>query len=184
MKKTIEFLGRPLFVIITWCLLVGISWIILEACQLTTNIFLLAALIFILYFGSMAFGFFYFQAFPLHRLPLCYYQKKGFETELFYILLGVKLFRRFLIKSPFRRLNQRVYLKGRKADISEFFEETKRSETSHLIGLTIGLLFILYFITQDNFKQGVLAFFFNTVMNAYPIFLQRYNRNLRIKIRD
>jgi hypothetical protein len=138
---------------------------------------------FLLFFGSMAYGFFYFQAFPSHRLPTNYYLKKSIETEFFYTVLGVELFRGFLINSPFRRLNQRVYLKGRKDYIAVFLEETKRSETSHIIGLIIGIIFTAYFILQQNILQFYFALFFNTLLNIYPILLQRFNRNLRIKVK-
>jgi hypothetical protein len=131
----------------------------------------------------MAYGFFYFQAFPSHRLPTNYYLKKSIETEFFYTVLGVELFRRFFINSPFRKLNQRVYLKGRKDYIAVFLEETKRSETSHIIGLIIGIIFTAYFILQQNILQFYFALFFNTLLNIYPILLQRFNRNLRIKVK-
>jgi len=93
-----------------------------------------------------------------------------------YKLLGVELYRRLLIKSPFRKLNQRVYLRGRKEYVTIFHEETKRSETSHLIGLLIGLVFTGYFCYVNNKTQANLSIFFNLVMNVYPILLQRYNR--------
>jgi hypothetical protein len=129
-----------------------------------------------LYFGTMAFGFFYFQAFPTHRIGLNYYTPKSFESMRLYKLLGVEVFRKLLIKSPFRKLNQRVYLKGRKEYVAIFHEETKRSETSHLIGLFIGVCFTIYFFYVNNKIQGYLSLFFNLVMNVYPILLQRYNR--------
>lgn len=184
MKALINRLGNTGFVLFMWVALTLISLFLLIYSQYTANYFMDFMLSFLLFFGSMAYGFFYFQAFPSHRLPPNYYQKKSLETEFLYNLLGVELFRRFLITSPFRRLNQRVYLKGRKEYIAVFFEETKRSETSHLIGLTIGISFLLYFIVQQNKIQCYLAFFFNTLMNVYPILLQRFNRNLRIKIRS
>ena len=183
MKHFIERIGKKTFVVFTWSILTIVCFGLFALTQLTDNIVSTFGLSFLLFFGSMAYGFFYFQTFPSHRLPSNYYQKKSLETEFLYKVFGVALFRRFLIKSPFRRLNQRVYLKGRKEYIAVFLEETKRSETSHLIGLTIGILFIFYFIAQQNRIQFCMAIFFNTLMNVYPILLQRFNRNLRIKIR-
>ena len=183
MKGLINRLGNTGFVLFMWVVLTVISLFLLMCSRYTANYFMDFILSFLLFFGSMAYGFFYFQTFPSHRLPTNYYQRKSLETEFLYKVLGVELFRRFLIKSPFRRLNQRVYLKGRKEYIAVFLEETKRSETSHLIGLTIGILFIFYFIAQQNRIQFCMAIFFNTLMNVYPILLQRFNRNLRIKIR-
>jgi hypothetical protein len=131
----------------------------------------------------MAYGFFYFQAFPSHRLPTNYYPRKLIETQFFYTVLGVELFRRVLINSPFRKLNRRLYLKGRKNYIKVFLEETKRSETSHIIGLIIGIIFTTYFILKQNIIHIYFALFFNTLLNIYPILLQRFNRNLRIKVK-
>jgi hypothetical protein len=183
MKQTIEFLGRPVFVVLTWSILTVISFFLSEACKLTTNFFLLFPLTFLLYFGTMAYGFFYFHAFPTHRISPSYYRKKKIESLEFYKTLGVEFFRNRLINSPFKKLNQRVYLKGRKDYIAVFLEETKRSETSHLIGLIIGIIFTGYFILQQNIMQFYFALFFNTLLNIYPILLQRFNRNLRIKKR-
>jgi|LakMenE18May11ns_1017448.scaffolds.fasta_scaffold9938094_2 hypothetical protein len=180
MKQTIEFLGRPVFVVLTWSILTVISFFLSEACKLTTNFFLLFPLTFLLYFGTMAYGFFYFHAFPTHRISPSYYRKKKIESLEFYKTLGVEFFRNRLINSPFKKLNQRVYLKGRKDYIAVFLEETKRSETSHLIGLLIGLFFHLVFILNNAVIAFSCSVFFNLVMNLYPILLQRFNR---IKIR-
>lgn len=180
MKQTIKVLGGPLFVVLTWSILTAILFFLTEACSLTTNFFLLFALTFLLYFGTMGYGFFYFHAFPSHRISPRYYRKKKFESLGFYNALGVEFFRKRLINSPFKKLNQRVYLKGRKAYVEVFYEETKRSETSHLIGLLIGLFFHLMFMANNAFVALSCSVFFNLVMNLYPILLQRYNR---IKIR-
>jgi hypothetical protein len=183
MKQFIERIGKKTFVVFTWSILTIVCYGLFALNQLTDNIILNFGLSFLLFFGSMAYGFFYFQAFPAHRLPTNYYLKKSIETEFFYTVLGVELFRRFLINSPFRKLNQRVYLKGRKDYIAVFLEETKRSETSHIIGLIIGIIFTAYFILQQNILQFYFALFFNTLLNIYPILLQRFNRNLRIKVK-
>ena len=183
MKSLINRLGHTGFVLFMWVVLTVISLFLLICSQYTANYFMDFTLSFLLFFGSMAYGFFYFQAFPSHRLPTNYYQKKAIETEFLYTVLGIELFRRFLINSPFRRLNQRVYLKGRRDYIAIFLEETKRSETSHLIGLIIGIIFTGYFILQQNIMQFYFALFFNMLLNIYPILLQRFNRNLRIKKR-
>ena len=183
MKGLINQLGNTGFVLFMWLVLTVISLFLLICSQYTANYFMDFMLSFLLFFGSMAYGFFYFQAFPAHRLPANYYQKKAIETKFLYSVLGVELFRRFLINSPFRKLNQRVYLKGRKDYIAIFLEETKRSETSHIIGLIVGIIFTGYFILQQHISQFYFALFFNTLLNIYPILLQRFNRNLRIKVR-
>lgn len=180
MKQIIEFLGRPLFVFFTWSILSIISFLIFQAFNLTANVFLLVVLTFLLYVGTMAYGFFYFHANPTHRISSRYYRKKKFETLWIYKAIGVEIFRKLLINSPFKKLNQRVYLRGRKEYIEIFYEETKRSETSHLIGLAIGLFFHLFFVVENAVFILCCSVFFNLVMNLYPILLQRYNR---IKIR-
>ena len=176
LKPVIDFLGKPTFVCCTWILLILFSIWCIFIVNDKMHWAIQFILSFILYFGTMAFGFFYFQAFPAHRIWLNYYTPKSFESMGLYKLLGVELYRRILIKSPFRKLNQRVYLRGRKEYVTIFHEETKRSETSHLIGFLIGLFFTVYFFYVYNKTQGYLSIFFNLVMNVYPILLQRYNR--------
>lgn len=180
MKQIIDFIGKPIFVLCTWILLIVFSlWCVFLLNQ-TTYWALQFILSFFLFFGTMAFGFFYFQAYPTHRIWGAYYTKKAFESKRLYRCLGVELFRKFLIKSPFKRLNQRVYLKGRKEYISIFYEETKRSETSHIVGLVLGTTINVYLFSTNHFVQGWFSILFNAFMNFYPILLQRYNR-IKIK---
>lgn len=122
-------------------------------------------------------GFLFFQTFKYFRLPEFVYRKKVFETELYFKLLGLDLFRYMLVNSFFRRLNPRVYLKGRgKEYIKVFTEETKQSETSHLFSGVVTLVpQIGFLLNQELFLFWSLTLW-TVLFNLYPMFLQRKNR--------
>jgi hypothetical protein len=78
-----------------------------------------------------------------------------------------------------RYANPRVYLKGRKRDyIKILHEETKQSETSHLITILVTIPFQVNYFLMDKmmlfWSLTLLSIFFN----VYPILLQRMNRFL------
>ena len=131
---------------------------------------------FLISFLTMAFGYFYFQIFKFHRIWKSYYAKKNFESLPLFRRLGVDYFRLFLIKSPFRYLNQRVYLKGRKGYYDKFIEETKQSETSHILSFSVALIIQFLYLDENRWDLFYWLLFFNILMNIYPILLQRYNR--------
>jgi len=164
------------FVFIFWLILALIDYYLLCITLIEDNLYFLLGLNFILYFSSMAYGFFYFKAFPNHRINIKYYLKNNFETIKFYRFVGVELFRKIIINSVFKKLNQRVYLKGRISYLFTFIEETKRSETSHLIGLFIGIILNLIFLFNHKFVAFSFSIIFNLLLNFYPILLQRYHR--------
>ena len=131
----------------------------------------------------MLVGFLFFQTFKYVRMPENFYLKKKYETKKYFKYLGVNLFRLLLINSFFRHLNNRVYLRKKAKDyIVIFIEETKQSETSHIISgifpLSIQLLYLKYGLLEHFIWLSV----FNIILNIYPLLLQRMNRfNMLIK---
>ncbi len=125
----------------------------------------------------MLVGFLFFQTFKYVRMPNNFYLQRKYETKKYFKYLGVNIFRLLLINSFFRYLNNRVYLKGRAKDyIFTFIEETKQSETSHIISgifpLSIQLLYLKYGLIENFIWLSI----FNVVFNLYPFLLQRMNR--------
>lgn len=135
------------------------------------------AFTFVQVWNIMLTGFLFFQTFKYLRLPPIYYLKRRFENDLFFNVLGVPAFRYILVNSFFKRLNNRVYLKGRrKGYLKVFLEETKQSETSHLISFLFTLIVqYFYFINHEWFHLITLSVF-SILFNVYPILLQRKNR--------
>jgi len=131
----------------------------------------------------MLVGFLFFQTFKYVRMPENFYLKKKYETKKYFKYLGVNLFRLLLINSFFRHLNNRVYLRKKAKDyIVIFIEETKQSETSHIISgifpLSIQLLYLKYGLLEHFIWLSI----FNIILNIYPLLLQRMNRfNMLIK---
>ena len=130
----------------------------------------------------MLVGFLFFQAFKYVRMPSKFYEKKKYETEKYFKFLGVYTFRLILINSFFRHLNSRVYLKGRpKEYLLTFIEETKQSETSHIISGIFPLLIQLLYLKYGLLEHFIWLTIFNTLLNLYPFLLQRMNRFNMIK---
>ena len=125
----------------------------------------------------MLVGFLFFQTFKYVRMPANFYSQKKHESKKYFKYLGVNLFRLLLINSFFRHLNKRVYLKGKpKEYLITFIEETKQSETSHIISgifpLSIQLLYLKYGLIEHFIWLSI----FNLILNLYPLLLQRMNR--------
>ena len=131
----------------------------------------------------MLVGFLFFQTFKYVRMPNNFYLQRNYETKKYFKYLGVNIFRLLLINSFFRHLNNRVYLKGSAKDyIFTFIEETKQSETSHIISgifpLSIQLLYLKYGLIEHFIWLSI----FNIIFNLYPFLLQRMNRfNMLVK---
>lgn len=141
------------------------------------NIFIAAVVGFIQSWNLILVGFFFFQAFKYARLPISFYQKRKIETELWFNILGVQVFRWVLVNSFFRKLNKRVYLKGKnKSYLKIFIEETKQSETSHLFSFIATLIVQGFFIYQKQIDDFLFLTIFSILFNIYPMLLQRKNR--------
>ncbi len=90
--------------------------------------------------------------------------------------MGVKIFHFFLLKTFYRRTNNKKYFNGTKAGIYEFEYNTRQSEFGHLIAfILIELLSTILFFSGHS-----LIFLWiqpiNILLNFYPIILQRTHR--------
>lgn len=134
--------------------------------------------VFIQIWNLMLIGFFFLQAFKYFRLPQNYYQKIKIESATLYKIFGVNLFRIVLINSFFRHLNKRVYLKGKSTEyLKVFVEETKQSETSHIISMMCTLIIQIIYLNLGYLYQFYWLSIFTILLNIYPILLQRMNRH-------
>ena len=125
----------------------------------------------------MLVGFLFFQTFKYVRMPKDFYLQRKYETKKYFKYLGVNIFRVLLINSFFRHLNNRVYLKGRAKDyLPAFIEETKQSETSHIISGIFPLSIQLLYLKYGLIEHFIWISIFNIIFNFYPLLLQRMNR--------
>lgn len=163
---------------ILYLLIAVIGYSIVEVSLSLTNTYYLIVLNFTQSWNIILVGFLFFQAFKHFRLPRKYYSKKKLDSSLIYKILGVPLFRLILINSFFRHLNKRVYLKGKSKDyVQVFIEETKQSETSHLISMICTLAIQLHYLKHDDSLYNFLFLtVFSVTFNLYPMLLQRMNR--------
>tara|TARA_Y100000385_G_C12711634_1_gene474837 strand:+ start:205 stop:483 length:279 start_codon:yes stop_codon:yes gene_type:complete len=75
-------------------------------------------------------------------------------------------------------LNKRVYLKGKPSSyLRVFIEETKQSETSHVISIIFTLSIQLLYLKYDFWVHFYSLSTFTIIFNVYPLLLQRMNRN-------
>jgi hypothetical protein len=99
-----------------------------------------------------------------------------------YEFFGVKFFKSYLLPTELllSRLRGRNAMQGGRAALKRELKrlewETRRNEVIHLLAMVlIGSLLISKF-TQLSLAQIFGIFAINLYVNAYPIFLQRYNR--------
>lgn len=155
------------------------DWITLSECW-----FVKLLLNFVLLWILVLVGFSFFQTYKYFRFPIFIYKRLRFETETYFRVLLVPAFQKALVNSFFRHLNPRVYLKGRGREyIKVYHEETKQSESSHILSGAAALSYqIVFLIDKDYWSFGHLTFF-NVLFNLYPLLLQRMNRfNLERKL--
>ena len=158
--------------------IIGITCFFLFKISLSfTNTFSILLIQFIQSWNLMLIGFLLFQAFKSYRFSKQFYQAKKFETLLFYRLMGVTLYKSFLVNSFFRHLNNRVYLKGSpKKYLLQFMEETKQSETSHIFSMICTLFVQFTYLISGLWEHAFWLSIFSILLNLYPILLQRMNR--------
>lgn len=122
-------------------------------------------------------GFSFFQIFKYFRFPKFTYKRMMFESQTYFSILLVPAFQQGLIKSFFRYLNPRVYLKGRGREyIKIYHEETKQSESSHVLSGTAAFVFQVLLFQNGDYVSFAFLTFYNVLFNLYPLLLQRMNR--------
>jgi hypothetical protein len=121
--------------------------------------------------------FMYFQTFKYTRLHASWYRRRDFESERLYTLLLVPVARRVITKSFIRHLNPRIYLKDRNREkIRLIHEETRQSETSHLISGLLTLIIQVFYLSSGNVLAFCILAVWNILFNAFPVLVQRMNR--------
>lgn len=153
------------------------EWFLYHYSLSVENVYALIGLAFVQTWWLILVGFLFFQTFKYVRLPKKMYTRKKYETDLFFQLFGLDLFRKALINSFFRHLNPRVYLKGRGDEYFRVFhKETEQSETSHLFSLIATLIPQIAFLMEGEYVLFLSLTVWSIIFNIYPMLLQRRNR--------
>ena len=177
-----NFFQKVVLLIIFYGIIFTISFYLFKYSLGVNDSFQIILINFIQTWDLMLVGFLFFQAFKYVRMPSKFYIKKNYESKNYFKYLGVNIFRLFLINSFFRHLNKRVYLKGRpKEYIHTYLEETKQSETSHIISGIFTLSLQLLYLKYGFIEHFMWLTIFNVLLNLYPFLLQRMNRFTLIK---
>lgn len=177
-----NFFQKVIILIFLYSVIFTISFLLFKFSLEVNNSFQIILINFVQTWDLMLVGFLFFQAFKYVRMPRKFYEKKNYESKNYFNYLGVNFFRLVLINSFFRHLNKRVYLKGRpKEYIFTYIEETKQSETSHIISGIFPLSLQLLYLKYGLIEHFMWLTIFNILLNLYPFLLQRMNRFKMIK---
>jgi hypothetical protein len=177
-----NFFQKVIILIFLYSVIFTISFLLFKFSLEVNNSFQIILINFVQTWDLMLVGFLFFQAFKYVRMPRKFYEKKNYESKNYFNYLGVNFFRLVLINSFFRHLNKRVYLKGRpKEYIFTYIEETKQSETSHIISGIFPLSLQLLYLKYGLIEHFIWLTIFNILLNLYPFLLQRMNRFKMIK---
>lgn len=121
---------------------------------------------------------FFFTETLKSELKSKYYSEKEWERKgKIYESLGVNGFRKVLVWIGWEKLNKKAnpVEKNLKA-LLHLEYRTRQSELGHLIIFFIVTGFTIYVALTFGLLASLWLFILNTVLNLYPIVLQRYNR--------
>ncbi len=119
------------------------------------------------------------KAFPL-SLPGPYYELRAFERGgRLYERLGVRVAKRVLRRGPITVFNPGLHLPRTRTPeaLARLDAEMRDAETCHAV------LFVLVLLVAGNaaargwWSSAAWTLLFDVVVNAYPVMLQRYNRD-------
>lgn len=113
------------------------------------------------------------------RLSDQYYRIKNFERSFkLYKTIGIEYFKKIIHKYPLPGATLKIELKGRsKSDILDVEDRMREAEQIHVFGLLLIMIIAILFAFIRDIRFLLWFSIFNIIMNLYPIFLQRYNRN-------
>lgn len=119
--------------------------------------------------------------YPLYRSAgVVFYRTPEFLKEdivSLYKLLRVEYFRRVISFLFWKRgANRRSFFDGTKSGLHGMILSSQRAEFGHWFGLVVVELISINLFLQNYFITCLFATLFNTVLNLYPIILQRYHR--------
>jgi hypothetical protein len=111
-------------------------------------------------------------------LQSTYFTSKAFEQQgKIYTLLGVLIYRKFLVCTHWEKLSQKANpVKKSLEALRKYEHATRVSEFGHTLIALVVLVFTVYVSMKYSAKEAVWLFLFNILLNIYPIMVQRYNR--------
>lgn len=120
------------------------------------------------------------------RAPSTYFRLRPWELRgkghVYARVLGLRAFRRVMSHGDLmnawlrRRVPDYRAVPARRAAVLEYVAETRRIERAHLVWGVGALPILAYALGTASYGFAALWGLVNTVTNAWPILLQRYNR--------
>lgn len=123
------------------------------------------------------------------RLPARYFELRKWERGgRLYEALGVRRFQRLLRTPLLRILNLDITRRFSQRNYAEADQEMRHAETSHVLAFFVAFGVTILVFARRWWDALAYLTLFNTLVNAYPIMLQRYNRvrleRLALKLRS
>ncbi|MEZ4949464.1 MAG: hypothetical protein R2784_08765 [Saprospiraceae bacterium] len=118
-------------------------------------------------------------AFPVERtFPDDYFKiHNPPRLKKMYSLLGVEIFRQFLLKTLWRGREQRKrYFDGTREGLENFIIQSKQAEWGHILPFFVLLIYTIGLLNLKIWFLGIMVLIFNILGNLYPVILQRYHR--------
>lgn len=108
-----------------------------------------------------------------------YYEAKPFErTGRVYECLGIRLFKKLVRRGPLAIFSPTLRFPKEKtiSALQGLENEMRKAETGHALIFVLMLLVVGYVALKGWLDAVAWTLLFNTLINGYPIMLQRYNR--------
>lgn len=120
--------------------------------------------------------------FVILRLPGRYYKLRPHESEKWFSVLGVGIFRRFVGRFPLVGYRKMDNSGSRHERISALVLLTLGAETAHAIIFVIVNIFTLWFVVSAQWAAAGIMALLNILHNFYPVLLQRQIRYRLLRI--
>ncbi|MBV6429883.1 MAG: hypothetical protein KIPDCIKN_04481 [Haliscomenobacter sp.] len=119
-------------------------------------------------------------------LPDKYYEIHEFEKSgTLYRLIGVKVFKIILTKSPLPTFTAKLNIKEYSFEGIKILEKKMRvAEKVHMESFLTTFIVMLLFGFIRDYRFFYFMAIFNIVINFYPVLVQRYNRTRIYKIQN
>jgi hypothetical protein len=108
-----------------------------------------------------------------------YYAARPFEHNgRIYERLGIRLFKRLVRRGPLTAFSPTLHFPKDKTvpALRNLDNEMRKAETGHVLSFALVLVFAAYALLRAWLDAVAWLLLFNTIINGYPIMLQRYNR--------
>lgn len=113
-----------------------------------------------------------FHARDPRRIRFAPWEREG----TIYRFVGLGIYRRVLLRSPFAWLAPELRLRTGRSDLVRMLREINAAEGPHAIAGILTLVFAAFLFGRGHTNAGLWVLLINLPLNIYPVMLQRWNR--------